>query len=126
MFEDMPRGRPSTTPRSPFGERLAAARQRAGLSQAELGEKLGLSQRAIAHWERRDSSLYPEQIATLCRVLDVAPAELLGLEEQRNRSGRPSALQKQIAQVEQLPRKDQLYVSRFLDQVLTQKHDSAD
>jgi len=103
MFEDMPRGRPSTMPRSPLGERLAANRQRAGLSQAELGEKLGLSQRAIAHWERRNSSLYPEQIVELCRVLDVSPEELLGMQTRRQKPGQPSKPQKQITEIEQLP-----------------------
>jgi len=118
MFDDMPRGRPSTTPRSPFGERLAAARQRAGLSQAELGEKLGLSQRAIAHWERRNSSLYPEQIVKLCRVLDVSPEELLGIEGSPRKSGRPSQLQRQIAEIDQLPASDRKTIVQVIQAML--------
>jgi len=118
MFDDMPSGRPSTTPRAPFGERLAAARQRAGLAQAELGEKLGLSQRAIAHWERRNSSLYPEQIVKLCRVLDVSPEELLGIEGSPRKSGRPSQLQRQIAEIDQLPASDRKTIVQVIQAML--------
>jgi len=124
MFDDMPRGRPSTTPRSPFGERLAAARQRAGLSQAALGEKLGLSQRAIAHWERRDSSLYPEQIVKLCRVLDVSPEELLGIQDRRRKPGQPSKLQRQIAEIEQLPPSDRKAIMNVLSAMLERQKTS--
>ena len=115
----MQRGRPSTTKRSPFGERLAEARKQAGLSQTELGEKLGLSQRAIAHWERRRSSLYADQVVMLCKVLGVAPEYLFGIKSARSKPGRASKLQDQIKQIEQLPKADQNYVSRFLAQVLS-------
>jgi transcriptional regulator with XRE-family HTH domain len=36
-------GRPSKRPRTAFGERLFAARTAAGLSQAELAQKLGIN-----------------------------------------------------------------------------------
>ena len=77
MFGDMPGGRPETTKRSEFGQRLRQARERAGLSQAELGTKLGVSQRAVAHWERRHCSLYPEQLEGLARALGVSVEELV-------------------------------------------------
>ena len=33
-------------------ERIALARKQAGLSQEQLGEKLGVSQQAVSKWER--------------------------------------------------------------------------
>ncbi len=78
MLDDMAQaGRPSTTKRAEFGKRLRQARERAGLSQAELGAKPGLSQRAVAHWERRHCSLYPEQLEDLSLALGVSIEELV-------------------------------------------------
>jgi len=120
MILDMPRGRPSTRPRSGFGQRLAEARQKAGLSQVELGERLGLSQRAIAHWERRHVSLYPEQIEALCDALKISAEDLLGFNgKSRNKPGPKSKIQQQAEAVEKLPRKRQLFVAEVLDKLLT-------
>jgi transcriptional regulator with XRE-family HTH domain len=117
-MSDMPGGRPSNKPRSAFGKRLAEARQRAGLSQAELGRAVGLSQRAIAHWERRHSSLYPEQIAALSRILKVGADELLGVSSGKQKPGPPSKLARQLERVGQLPKSKQKFVSQLLDTVL--------
>ena len=76
MMFDMKRGRPSKQPRCGFGERLLKAREDSGLSQAQLADKLGVLQRTIAYWERRPSTLQPDQIAKLAMVLNV-PAERL-------------------------------------------------
>jgi transcriptional regulator with XRE-family HTH domain len=120
MIVDMPRGRPSTKPRSDFGQRLAEARQKAGLSQAELGERLGMTQRAVAHWERRNVSLYPEQIEKLCSVLKITAEELLGFNgNNRAKRGPKSKLQQQVEEIEQLPRKRQQFVAEVLDKLLT-------
>ena len=119
MIVDMPRGRPSTKPRSDFGQRLAEARQKAGLSQAELGERLGMTQRAVAHWERRNVSLYPEQIEKLCSVLKITAEELLGFNgKNRAKRGPKSKLQQQVEEIEQLPRKRQQFVAEVLDKLL--------
>ncbi len=37
---------------SPLAEAVRQARQRAGLSQAELAERLGLRQSSVSQWER--------------------------------------------------------------------------
>ena len=46
----MQTGRPSKRPRPPFGERLHALREQAGLSQAQVADKLGISPRAYGFW----------------------------------------------------------------------------
>ena len=45
-------GRPASQPRSPLGQRIAAAREQAGISQAHLAERLGVTQPTVAYWER--------------------------------------------------------------------------
>jgi transcriptional regulator with XRE-family HTH domain len=74
----MPTGRPAKHPRSPFGERVFAAREAAGLSQAEVASQLGLSQNAYAMWERRPVALRPEQIEQLATALGVSIDVLFG------------------------------------------------
>jgi len=56
------------------GRLLADARQRAGLTQAELAKRLAISQAAVAQLERADSN---PRMATLDRALRAAGAELV-------------------------------------------------
>lgn len=66
-------GRPPKHPRTPFGERLHAAREAAAFSQMEIAQKMGVVQTAYAAWERRSVALKPEQIEKLAEILDVTP-----------------------------------------------------
>ena len=50
-------GRPAKRPRPPFGERLHALREAAGLSQEQLASRVGISQAAYAWWERNPVAL---------------------------------------------------------------------
>ena len=60
-----------------LGERIAAARNRAGLTQLQLAQKLGLPLFQVADWERGAAEPSLEQMAALCRVLDVTSDYLL-------------------------------------------------
>jgi DNA-binding XRE family transcriptional regulator len=74
----MQTGRPSKHPRSAFGSRLHAAREAAGLTQAQVAQKLGLTQAAYALWERREMALKPDQIEQAAKVLSVSVDYLFG------------------------------------------------
>ena len=56
------------------GKLLADARQRAGVTQAELAKRLTISQAAVAQLERADSN---PRLATLDRALRAVGVELL-------------------------------------------------
>jgi transcriptional regulator with XRE-family HTH domain len=56
------------------GKLLADARRRAGLTQAELAQRLAISQAAVAQLERADSN---PRLATLDRALRAAGFELV-------------------------------------------------
>jgi ribosome-binding protein aMBF1 (putative translation factor) len=71
-------GRPSKHSRTPFGERLHAARIAAGLSQAQLAERLGITQTSYAAWERHTLALRPEQIEQVTEILGISPNYLFG------------------------------------------------
>jgi len=111
-------------PRTPFGERLAAARIRAGLTQAELGAKIGMSQRGIANWEiRTNSSPNPEQLAKLAQVLDVTVEELVcgDAESIRQKPGPRGKLLKLFHEVADLPRRQRDDVAEVLAMYIVAK-----
>ncbi|WP_373393604.1 XRE family transcriptional regulator [Raoultella ornithinolytica] len=64
-----------------LAERLKIAREKAGLSQAELGEAIGLSQQSVAKIENGDTQ-QPRKIKEIAKALGVSQTWLqLGIEE---------------------------------------------
>lgn len=108
-------GRPTDYPRSAFGERLVEARRKAGLSQIELAERIGVDRRVLAHWERRSVTLKPEQIAALAAALRISTDDLLGVPPKRPKPGPKSKLETQIEQIQRLPRSKQQAISQVLE-----------
>jgi transcriptional regulator with XRE-family HTH domain len=61
-----------------IGERIRKARLERGLTQAELGEKIGVSQRMVTYYEVRGVSPAPELLVKLARVLGLSVDGLVG------------------------------------------------
>jgi transcriptional regulator with XRE-family HTH domain len=101
-------GRPTERERTAFGERLVAAREEAGLSQRELAEKLGITQRSLSWWERETVALRPDQIAQLATALGVSADYLLGTNLAKKRGGGPTGRARRVFEaVSKLPRHQQ-------------------
>lgn len=60
----------------PFARRVKEARERLGLSQAELGDRVNLSQSAIADYETGKTRPRPENLARLAGALRLGTADL--------------------------------------------------
>jgi len=118
---DMRRGRPSTSPRSAFGKRLLQAREQAGLSQAQVAQKLGVLQRTIAFWERRPCSLLPEQITTLSDILKVPVEQLLFDSPPKAARGPAGRMKKVLEEVSDLPRQQQQRIAEVVE-ALVDRH----
>jgi len=111
----MQTGRPAKQPRTAFGERVYTAREAANLSQAEVAEKLGLSQNAYAMWERHPVALRPQQIEQLATILGVSVEALFGKVPLPAKPPGPlGRAKKAFDAVSQLPRGKQ---TRVLDMV---------
>ena len=118
--DDMAMGRPAKTKRTEFGERLVTARQEAGLSQAQVADKLGITQQSYGGWERRETALKPEHLVQLSVILNVTVDYLLGKENGRKRSGGPAGKARQIFErVSQLPRATQQRILANVEDALT-------
>ena len=62
-----------------YGENLTRLRKAAGLSQVELGERIGVAQSIISRFERGERRLYDDILASIAEVLDVTPNDILGI-----------------------------------------------
>ena len=113
-------GRPSKYPRSPFGERLHTAREAAGLSQAQVAAKLGITQTAYAVWERHQVALRPEQIERVATVLGVTTEQLFGASETKHRGAGPVGKARHaFERVSKLPRATQQRILANVEDALT-------
>lgn len=63
-----------------IGNRLLAARKRLGMTQAEVAERAGLSDRTYADIERGGVNMRIETFLRICQTLSVSPDDIL-LEE---------------------------------------------
>jgi len=112
----MAAGRPAKQARTSFGERLASARESAGLTQLQLAEKLGTSQRVITYWEREPVALRAEQLAALADTLGVTTDFLVGRQGSRPRGQGPAGKLRQVFnKASQLPRHQQNKVAEFVE-----------
>lgn len=60
-----------------FVELLKASRQRSGLTQVQLAEKLGLTQSYISKWEHGELRLDMIQLRKYCRALGIGLVEFV-------------------------------------------------
>ena len=108
----------------PFGKRLAAARERRGLSQQELADKLGMTRSMIAYYESRAKNPTLEFIEKAADLLKVSVSDLIGRADARaprKRPGPPPKLERQLEEVRKLPRAKQKFLTELLDSVLGRK-----
>lgn len=61
-----------------FSEQLIRHRKRLGLSQEQLGEKIGVSRQTISKWELGDTTPEMEKLILLSRLFDVSIDDLVG------------------------------------------------
>ncbi len=59
------------------GKFIAACRKEKGLTQAQLAEKLNITDRAVSKWETGKSMPDSSIMLELCRILEISVNELL-------------------------------------------------
>ena len=60
-----------------FGEKLQSLRQKAGMSQDALAEKLNVSRQAVSRWERDETMPETEKVVMLADLFGVTTDYLL-------------------------------------------------
>jgi transcriptional regulator with XRE-family HTH domain len=105
-------------PHTAFGKRLFSLRKARGLTQTQLAEALGTTQRVISYYETEAELPPSTAIIPLARILGVSTDELLGLRPAKmngNASIEKQRLWKRFQKMEALPTKDQRAVIRLIN-----------
>ncbi len=99
-----------------FGQRLKRIRQGRALTQQELGDRVGVSQRVVAYYESDDSQPLGALLVELARALEITADELLGIEQLREKVPvKKASIRRRLQQVEELPTADQKAALKFVD-----------
>jgi len=102
-----------------IGARIAVARRAAGLSQRQVSEALGIPPRTFSYYESCNGDLPSSYLLPLADLLGVDVHDLLGSEAKGSRKSGPKGhLQERLDIVRDMPRQDQKFVVKFLDQVI--------
>jgi transcriptional regulator with XRE-family HTH domain len=120
---------PKKGPHTAFGKRLFTLRKTRSISQAQLAEALGTTQRVISHYETNAEVPQSSIIIPLARVLVVTTDELLGLRPGKSNggdsSGEKQQLWKRFQRMEALPTNDQRAVIRLINSLAGTTHSEA-
>ena len=105
-----------------LGARMAELRRDQELTQAQLGELVGVSQQQIASFEIGRRRVPVSLLAALATGLAVTVEELIGVPGRRpaGKRGPAPKLQQQLERISQLPKAKQKMVSEVLDSLLAQ------
>lgn len=93
----------------------------AGLSQQQLADRIGLTQRAYAYWERHPVALRPDQLLNLAQTLNVSVDDLVGTNGTKKRGTGPTGKMKQLFEAaSRLPRSQQQKIAAVLEAFVNQ------
>ena len=104
---------------SDFGKRLAYYRKVNGLTQGQLGDKVGVSYRVIAYYETETKYPPARIIVPLAKSLMITTDELLGVKKSKKDFDTSNAsLRRRLKVVEGLPQKDQKSILHYIKMVV--------
>ena len=119
---------PGTMPRkkrtgSDFGERLTRLRKARGITQIQLAEVIGSTQRAISYYENEAAHPPALVLPDLAKALGVSLEELLGVKKMKAEKQDPETrrLWKKFQQVRALPERDQRALIRMINSLVQAK-----
>lgn len=105
--------------RTALGKRLVELRTKAGLSQIQLAERVGLPQRTIANYETIRDHIPSSVLPALAEGLGVTIEEIIGLPAPKgSKRGPQSRLERQFEQLRRLPKSEQDLAAQILDRLL--------
>jgi transcriptional regulator with XRE-family HTH domain len=110
-----------------FGKRLADLRKAMGLTQKELGERVGVSNRVIAYYEGETDYPPAHLVEPLAKALKVSSDELLGLKRIKQQlNPEHASLWRRLKKIETLPKRDQKALLHYLDALVSKNGDGGE
>ncbi|MBP3521309.1 MAG: helix-turn-helix transcriptional regulator [Oscillospiraceae bacterium] len=86
-----------------LGERIQSLRKDAGLSQEELGEKLGVARQSVSKWESDTTIPELDKLIAMSKLFHISVGALLGLEESEGADR--ELTDRELAALEEIARK---------------------
>lgn len=107
-----------------LGQRIAGLRRELGWTQAQLAERLGISQQLIAAYEAGSRKVPASLLPTFAKLFAVPLEQLVGMESLPAKRGRASTLQRQMEQISNMPRSKQKFITEMLEALIQQQQAS--
>jgi len=106
-------------PKEAIGHRIAEIRQSRGMTQQELGDAIGASNRMICHYEQGWPPAYI--LPKIANALAVSLDELVGIDDSAGPANgvKSRRLLRRVQEIERLPKRDQQALIRTIDAFLT-------
>jgi len=99
-----------------FGKKLARLRKAGGLTQQQLGDKVGVSKRVIAYYEGETNYPPTHLIVPLAKALGVSTDELLGLRQTKETlSPNHASLWRRLKVLESFNEKEKKAVVQYVE-----------
>jgi transcriptional regulator with XRE-family HTH domain len=110
-----------------IGENIKQIRKRKGLSQIELAEKIGISQKLLSHYEKGRLKISSDLIVLIAGALDVSSDLLLGLKKDTS-NGQKASLKvvRRLNEIEELTGNQQRTIFKSIDLMLKAMKQKAD
>ncbi|MDR0809689.1 MAG: helix-turn-helix domain-containing protein [Gemmobacter sp.] len=103
-----------------LGARIAQRRKTQDLTQAELGDLVGVTQQQIASFETGRRRMPISTLPLLAKALSVSIETLLSEDAKPAKRGPVPQIQRQLEQLRQLPKVKQQAIMQVIDSVIAQ------
>ena len=101
---------------SGFGERLAALRKAAGITQTALAEEIGISQRMMAYYEGPTAHPPANLLPAMAKALGVSVDALLGVETSKRRAkASDTRLTRRLQEIDKLAPTEKRQILQIID-----------
>ena len=101
-----------------IGDRIASVRKIRGLTQVELAEKIGITQKLVTDYERSRLHLNDEMIRRFSVALEISSDELLGLSEIPYKKELPLRYMRRMKEIENMPENKRKAILKTLDDLI--------
>ena len=102
-----------------LGERIRELRKAQGMTQEDLAERMDVTQALIASYESARRSIPLRKLCLLADIFGIPIQEVVGhTAPRRHKPGPASKLERRLEEIERLPRSEQKFVIRMLDNAL--------
>jgi transcriptional regulator with XRE-family HTH domain len=108
----------ATTQKTFFGDKLKALRLEKGLTQTDLGNRVGLSRRMLVHYEKHATRPPADKVMALANALGLSVNELVKVNGKTTAAAIDPKFARKLEKARKLPHQDQKILAGIIDSFL--------